>query len=114
MTAFDYARSQQTAKRLLDRFGKVGKIRATGQPDVNVKMAVMNYDIRQIDGTRVTVADRRIYVSPIDETGAQVTSIPVGAKLINAAGVPYVVIGPSPFEPADVTVYFDVQGRGPK
>lgn len=109
MTAFDYGRSQQTAERLITRFGQVGKHRR-GTTDTTIKLAVMEYAAREVDGTRVQVGDRRIYVSPI---GAP-ADIKAGDKIIDKAGVPYVVILASPLSPAGVVAYWDIQGRGPK
>ena len=109
MAAFDYARSQQTAERLIARFGQVGKHRR-GATDTPIKMAVMEYASREVDGTRVQVGDRRIYVSPI---GAP-SDIRAGDKIIDAAGLPYVVVIASPLAPAGITTYWDIQGRGPK
>ena len=109
MSAFNYARSQQTAERLIVRFGQVGKHRR-GVTDTPIKLAVLEYTAREMDGTRVQVGDRRIYISPI---GAP-SDIKAGDKIIDAAGVPYVVVVASPLSPAGIVAYWDVQGRGPK
>jgi len=109
MTAFDYARSQQTAERLIARFGQVGKHRR-GATDTPIKLAVMEYSAREIDGTRVQVGDRRIYVSPI---GAP-PDIKAGDRIIDAAGVPYIIVLASPTSPAGIVAYWDLQARGPK
>lgn len=109
MTAFDYARSQQTAERLIARFGQVGKHRR-GATDTPIKLAVLEYAAREIDGTRVQVGDRRIYISPIGAPG----DMRAGDKIIDAAGVPYVIILASPMSPAGIVAYWDLQARGPK
>lgn len=109
MSAFDYARSQQTAERLIARFGQVGKHRR-GATDTAIKLAVVEYSARDIDGTRVQVGDRRIYISPI---GAP-ADMKAGDKIIDAAGVPYVIVVASPLSPAGIVAYWDIQGRGPR
>ena len=108
--SFDYARAQSTALRLLTRFGQVGKLRTivAGQSpvDVAITLAVLDYRLSDIDGTRIVVGDRLIYVAP-----QGVTAIKPGNKILDAAGVPYSVMDAKPIAPAGVVVYYEVQGR---
>lgn len=112
MATFDYARMQGVATRLIERFGQTGKRRRIGvTPDADVKFAVDpdGYSLREIDGTRVQVGDRRIYLS-IDG----LTDMKPNDRLIDAAGVPIVVVNADPISPAGTVVFYLVQGRGPK
>lgn len=109
--SFDYAHMADVAVRLITQFGQVGKLRTFtsngAHTDAPATMAVLDYHKLDIDGTRVFVGDRRIYVSPDG-----VTAIKPGQVLLDAANRPYNVIDVREVSPAGIVVYFDVQARG--
>lgn len=108
--SFDYADMANVALELISEFGQTGKLRTltAGQPpvDVAITLAVLDYRLSDIDGTRVLVGDRLIYVAP-----QGVTAIKPGNKILDAAGVPYSVMDAKPISPAGIVVYYEVQGR---
>jgi hypothetical protein len=76
MATFNYARSINTADRLIKKFGQLGAIRRTiagGGPSRNpgpatfefyrVSLAVLEYDVREVDGTNILSTDKQVYVS---------------------------------------------------
>lgn len=111
--SFDYDLMAEVALELITEFGQAGTLRklTTGQPPVDaaITIAVLDYRLMDIDGTRVMVGDRLIYVAPQD-----VDAIKPGNVILDAAMKPYQVQSAKPINPAGITVYYEVQGRGPK
>lgn len=119
MSGFDYARAKATADRLLARFGQAGSIRripvtgsahnpTKGTPANHaVNLVVIDYQQREIDGTRVLASDRRAYVSAAGLTIQPETS----DLLVDAAGAPYKIVAISPLNPAGTTVLYEMQVR---
>ena len=111
--AFNYARAKKTATRLIKNFGQTGTLHVFSRDlagdveytTVSVLMAVVNYEDRQIDGTRITEQDRLIYVEAKHE-------ITPNDRIEDAAGTLYEVISPvKPINPGGITVVYEVQGR---
>lgn len=114
-----YARLQQTANRLILKYGQVGKVtRYTAPsgseggeptPDIHAaKILPLTYDIRLIDGTRITTADRQIYISSV---GLSIEPRPDDV-VTDAKGVEYTIIAGDPNNYDGLTnVVFIVQGR---
>lgn len=104
---FNYARSQATAKRLITKFGQVGAVqRYPDYTDTPVNMVVLEYSTRDVDGTRITAKDRRIYVENVP------FEISKNDRIKDAAGTVYEIIPPvKPLSPAGTIVFTEVQGR---
>jgi hypothetical protein len=111
--SFDYAAMAETALELITEFGQVGKLRkltAGAAPvDAPITLAVLDYKLMDIDGTRILVGDRLIYVAP-----QGVDAIKPGNVILDAANKPYTVMDVKPIAPAGIVVYYEVQGRGPR
>lgn len=114
MAGFDYAKSAQTADRLIKRFGQTGALlkkdagsgRATFTPHP-VSLVVLDYAADQIDGTRITSRDRQIYISAIGTP-----DITAADQIQDAAGVQYAVIPPvRQLNPAGTRVLWEIQAR---
>jgi hypothetical protein len=120
MTAFDYARSQATALRLITRFGQVGAIRrtaaATGTPhapikgaatDHAAKFAVIDFRASEIDGTRILATDKKALLSA---SGLAVTPA-LSDLLVDAAGSAYKIVNIETVSPAGTVVMYTLQVR---
>jgi len=116
MAKFNYAKSQNTADKLITKFGALGQLlvytkgvggaRPTYTPR-DVQMAVLEYDNRQVDGTRIKATDKMIYLS-----AKGIAEIKSTDRLRDAEGIEYEIVPPvKPLKPAGTTVYFEVQGR---
>ena len=112
---FDYLRAQNTAKRLLDKFGVketiIGYEPGTVDPaqpnrpavrtpkTASVTAVFLNYELSKIDGTSIKHGDMRVLISPKDatfdpqfegtitKTGDGVWSIVGPIKVLNPGGV---------------------------
>jgi hypothetical protein len=118
MSGFDYSRAQATADRLIKRYGQLGKLRRmvksgpayapTLTPvDVDAKFAVLDYETDQIDGTRILVTDKMVYLSAV---GLTVEPKP-GMALVESDGGLYNVVDVDTLKPGAVVVYREVQVR---
>lgn len=115
MAKFNYAKSRNTASRLIEKFGQRGAIQrytaGSGRPtypETPCDLVVLDYRTDQIDGTRITSKDRIIYISMkgIDFELAKEDRIRDGT------GTVYEIIPPlKPLNPGGTTVYVEVQGR---
>lgn len=105
---FNYARTQATAKRLITKFGQVGAVQrfSDDYAETSVNMVVLEYATREVDGTRVTAKDRRIYVESLP------FEISKNDRIKDAAGTVYEIIPPvKPLSPAGTIVFTEIQGR---
>lgn len=74
---------------------------------------VMAYDVREIDGTKIKTADRKLMLSALKQDGSAMPTFDTKATAL-VGGVKYSVMRCDPFQPAgDAVIYFDVQLRGP-
>lgn len=119
MSGFDYLKAQQTASRLIARFGAPLSLSVTTpgayDPDTGLaggttqawspQAVRMDYSADEIDGTNIKRGDQRIYMQHIAGM-----SIPPGAKLTIGAEQ-WMVIESRPLAPAGVVVFHDVQVR---
>lgn len=102
----DYIRSRDTAHRIIAKYGQAGFIRRAGT-DYPASIAVLDYDTKDIDGTRVKDGDRLIYVSALAGV-----AVKMGDVILDKALNPYTVVRRRSLSPAGVAVYYRVQGRG--
>jgi hypothetical protein len=119
MAKFDYARSQTTALRMLDKFGQVGTIIRElpgsgpvydpGEP-VSMPfpciMAVLKFDSKDIDGTLIKSGDKKIYIAA---NGLAI--VPATTDKLLIGSVSHTVVRVIPLNPAGIAVYFEVQAR---
>jgi hypothetical protein len=119
MATFDYAKTVDTARRLLGRFGQTIKIEREigGEQDpvtgiitpgtlktFSVLGVFENYDVKEIDGTRIQTNDRRLIVDGTVE--------PLMTDRIVAGGESLgVIVGITPIMPADKAVIYMLQIR---
>lgn len=117
MTAFNYARAQATALRLITRFGAAALIRRTTPgaglnpgtsttTDYACIAVVDDYSVRDRDGSVIKVGDRRIYVAAKD-----LAVTPTVGDQVVVGGTAFRVVGVSTLQPAATPVYFDLQVR---
>lgn len=117
MESFDYGRSRAVAERLIAKFGTTGTIRraVTSGPDYDPEitetdypctLVTLEYEDRDIDGTLVLSADKKIYVST---KGLSIT-LEKSDRVI-ADGKAYAIERLKPLSPAGIVVFWEVQGR---
>lgn len=119
MLKFDYAKSQITALRLLDKFGMAGQIvRGTpgsgpvwdpGEPVVTsypCTMAVLKFDNKDIDGTLIKATDKKVYVA-----AKGLSIVPTTTDRISIGGVQHTIVRVMPLNPAGVNIYYEFQAR---
>jgi hypothetical protein len=117
---FNYARSKETADRLIQKFGQTGLIRrrtttgpeydpTEGDPtDHACRFAVMDYSNAEIDGSRILATDRKVYLAK----GALTIEPGLDDLLVDSAGVEYRIIPPlKPLNPGGVVVFWELQAR---
>ncbi|KQS55906.1 hypothetical protein ASG17_07600 [Brevundimonas sp. Leaf363] len=120
MPSFDYSRALATANRLITRYGQQGKLSvpadATGpsydpdesDPDEHdAVFAVLEYDQKDIDGTRVLRTDKKILLA----VGTLPLKPATDHHLLDAAGQAYSVMDVQPLSPAGIDLFYWVQGR---
>ncbi|MHC2298155.1 hypothetical protein [Rhizobium mongolense] len=119
MTNALYTRLQETARRLIEKYGQTGTVKrltppdpvAGGDPvpvDHNAKLVPMGYTARDIDGTVIQAGDVQIYISSV---GLAIEPT-VGDLVVTANGKQYRVVNGDPNNYDGVTnVVFIVQGR---
>lgn len=108
MATFNYARAVQTADRLIRKFGSDGALRrmANNYAAEPIKVARLNYDQRQIDGTRIKAEDVLFYVSTVG-----IGDITVDDRIL-FDGDDYEIVPPvRQLSPAGTNVYWEIQGR---
>jgi len=116
--SFGYASLQVTADRLIEQFGQTGTLArqalsgatpwaptltATGY---EVQAVILDYSAREIDGTDITLNDRKAYVA--------VGALPITPKpgdTFTVGGVAFEVIRSMPLNPAGVAVFYELQIR---
>lgn len=115
---FDYGRSRQAADRLIARFGQAATLRrptttgtaynpTPGEPDDHpVKAVVTEYAQRDIDGTRIKAADRKVLMS----VGSLAIEPATSDKLV-MGGVSYSIIDIRPLNPGGTVVMYEMQAR---
>lgn len=102
MTAFNYAKTQATADRLIKRFGQVGAIKRTTPPDPIIggdgttttyaaTLVPLTYDARYVNGTTIQATDRQIYVSSVG-----LAIVPTVGDVVTAGGVDYHIVNADP------------------
>ena len=121
MTKFNYARTAASAVKLLTKFGAASTLRrktgeaqydpatATVVPswvELPCTVAMVNYFIKDIDGTLIQASDRRLLVAP------DVKEVPQTGDVFVVNGVELTVIHSTPTAPAGKVVLYDVQVRG--
>lgn len=117
MAAFDYSRSQATANRLIERFGKTGAIRretASGDAhnptltttDYDAIICAPGYNITNRDASLIQAGDR---VGLIAMSGLSIT--PTMADKIVIEGTAYSFVDLQPLRPAGTTVLFEFHAR---
>lgn len=131
MAGFDYAKSQRTVEGLITKFGQVAAIRRSipgtgparnpGPPTFEyhrVKIAVLGYDKREVDGTNILATDKRLYVSPIgftlevNPTSDVVITGGIWSGAVYVGGQALRIIPPvNQLNPAGTVVYWDLQAR---
>lgn len=119
MTAFDYSRPLATANRLLARFGQDGKVRrptksgsaynpTPGAPvDHDATFAVIDYEAKDIDGTRILATDKQVLLAPGTLTITPTTS----DLLVEADASEYKIIDVQMLKPAGTVVLYTIQAR---
>lgn len=117
MAGFDYARARATAERLIAKFGTTGAIRRavkTGpdydpeitETDYPCTLVTLEYDDAKVDGTLIRKTDKLIYVS----TQGVTITLEESDKII-ADGKAYAIERLKQLSPAEIVVYYEVQGR---
>ncbi len=114
MASFDYAKTQATAERLINRFGHVGAIKRTTQsgpaydPILTTashpcSLVVLDIALDKIDGTLIEASDKMAYVSTEGLT-INITT----ADRIEVGGVEHAIKVVRPLNPAGTIVYWEV------
>lgn len=117
MTKFNYARSQTTASRLIDKFGAAGLLRRsinTGSSydatvsdvDYAVTLVDMDYAETLIDGTQIQRGDHKIYMS-VSASGVE----PLTSDKLVCNGLELKVINVKPLAPAGIDTFWEIQAR---
>ncbi|GAA5540447.1 hypothetical protein [Brucella sp. NBRC 113783] len=117
MAKFNYARSVQTANKLIDKFGQTGAIRRTetsGDPwnpgtsdtDYPCTLVALEYDQKDIDGTLIKSTDNKVYVAT-----KGLTIQPTTTDKVIIGGVVSTIVEAKPLNPAGTVVYFELQAR---
>lgn len=114
MAKFNYGRAQNTADRLITRYGAIGKLLVLSKVNgksiytpQNATMVVLDYQNKQVDGTRIKSTDKQIFVSV-----KGITEISENDRIQDADGVTYEIVPPvKPLRPATTTVLYEIQGR---
>jgi hypothetical protein len=117
---FDYARAKATADRQIQRFGQTGSLRKAGTPsgaaynptpgtpvDHAARFAIVAFEQREIDGTRVLATDKKAILAK----GALTVEPLPGDHLVDAASVVYSVVDVMPLNPAGTVVMYELQVR---
>jgi len=118
MSAFDYAETKADVDELIAEFGQAITLRryeaggeaydptAGGPYDVQVVGAVIDYALREIDGTRVLATDKKVLVAVGDATDP-----PTPAHRLVVSGVEHAIVSVSTLAPAGTVVMWTLQVR---
>ena len=115
--AFDYARAQATAARLIANFGQTASLiqrTATGpsyDPTIvetshNCTLVVLDYEQSKIDGTLIKATDRRVFLST-----EGLTVSPDTQDKLTIGGTVYSIVAIMPLSPAGTVVLWEIQAR---
>lgn len=121
MTAFDYSRPLATANQMIERYGQLGAIRRAGAPsgdpfdptpgadvDHPARFVMIDFEAREIDGTRILGSDKKVLVSPGSLTIGPTTT----DHLVEADGTVWNIIPPvQTLRPAETTLLYTLQCR---
>lgn len=116
---FDYRRAEKTAQRLLAKFGQSAILHRPGAktgpeydptigPPIEVPctVAILDYSIRERDGTLIKATDKKAYISTEGLTE------PVSVEdTLSIAGIDHTIVRVDPLTPAGQTVMFTAQVR---
>lgn len=117
MTVFDYDEMLAVADELIDEFGSAMVLRkptksgsahnpTAGAPvDTTTKGVVTEYSAAEVDGSRVTAADRRVFVK------GSVAVAPTPAHLLLIEDVSHAIVRVLTHRPARTTVVYELQVR---
>lgn len=116
MTAFDYTRSRATADRLIARYGQTGQLLVytkTGTYDPTVTypatactLVVLEYESREVDGTRVLATDKKVLLKATGLSAAPKTS-----DRLSIGGVEHSIVRVEPLSPGGTVVIYTLQVR---
>lgn len=118
MTSFDYSRSQQTATRLIDRFGSAATLKrpnssgpayapVEGTPtSYAVTVVVDTYRNSEVDGTRVLATDKKVLMAK----GALAIE-PATSDTLVIGGVDHAIVEVRPLNPGGSVILYEVQAR---
>lgn len=117
MTAFNYTRLQDTAKRLIARFGQTGALRRTTLDDDPFNptsttadhactFAVLDYAKKDVDGTLIRQTDQMVYLSV---AGLSIT--PETTDQLIVGGAVMTVVNVKPLSPAGTVLFYELQVR---
>jgi len=112
-----YTRAQNTADRLITKYGKdivISKKTNTGDAwnptqsttTQTVKGAVLDYSQNNIDGTLVLSGDKQVYITARDLDFAVEKE-----HTLTIDGANYAIVNLITLKPADVVVYYEAQAR---
>ncbi len=113
-----FAHLQETARKLITKYGQQGTVTRLVPPDpleggdpvptpYTAILVPMSYDQRYINGTTITTADRQLYISSVG-----LAVVPTVGDVVTAGGVEYLVINADPQNYDGITnVVYIVQGR---
>lgn len=119
MTAFDYAKTAQTALRLIERFGQTGAVRVKGSTgpahnptptpptDHPARIVITNFEAKDIDGTRVLATDKKALVAA---AGLAVEPSPAHL-LLEEDGKSFTIVAVETLKPATTPVVYTCQVR---
>lgn len=74
--------------------------------DYPCRLVVLDYEEKQIDGTRIKVGDKMVYMST-----AGLTIEPTESDALVIGGVTHEIVVVKPLSPAGVVVFYEVQAR---
>lgn len=116
--SFDYGRSKATADRLVSKFGQSATLRrptssgtaynpTPGQPDDHpVTVVVLDYDRREIDGTRILATDRKVLLAV-----GNLAIEPATSDKAVIGGVEHSIIDIQPLNPGGLVILYQLQVR---
>jgi hypothetical protein len=115
--AFDYARAQATAERLIANFGQTATLSKTANTSTaynptrttttyTCTVAVLDFRNAEIDGTLVKRGDKKVYISTDGLSVAPEVhdTLTIGSEI-------HAILAVMPISPAGTVVYWEVQAR---
>lgn len=118
-----YEEMQNVAVELIDEFGLDGTLvrySKDGEPndrsfqatdEFTCRAVVLNYEEKQIDGTRITVRDRNVLVSTFNVSFIITTQDRIVLPDHDGGLVEYEIINAVQLRPAALTLYWSLQAR---